>query len=425
MQKLHELSHRSYNEKEKGLYFGWWVVAAAFLISAVAVGSFYCYGVFFVPVMAEFGWSRTVISGVALVGGLTYAATVPVTGWLADRFGFRPMTVIMAATLGLGLLLSSLVQSVWQLYLFTGFICGLGAPIAVALPLAMVTRWFVKRQGLALGIASAGIGVGTALLPLLATYLISSFGWRVSYGFLGLLIWATCIPAALITMRNPEPGYVGAPEGELSTGKSSLDPHGKRTDLSLSQALQTGPFWCLFTVFGLSIFCLGLAMTHLVPHARDMGLSAVTAAGLLSAMGAFSIVGRIGSGMVADRVGARPVLMAGILIQGVMMLWLVKADATWMFYLFAALFGLSYGGNIVLIPKLTAHIFGLASMGAIFGALSVADGLGFGTGPLLAGYVFDVTGSYDISFLLVAAGMVLAIGATWALKEEPAAESKG
>jgi len=410
--------------REKGLYFGWWVVAAAFLISAAAVGSFYCYGVFFVPVMAEFGWSRTVISGVALVGGLTYAATVPVTGWLADRFGFRLMTVIMAATLGLGLLLSSLVHSVWHLYLFTGFICGLGAPIAVALPLAMVTRWFMKRQGLALGIASAGIGVGTALVPLLANTLISSFGWRVSYGFLGLLIWVTCIPAALMAMRNPEPDYVGAREGELSNGKSSFDPHEKRTDLSVSKALRTGPFWCLFTVFGLSIFCLGLAMTHLVPHARDMGLSAVTAAGLLSAMGAFSIVGRIGSGVIADRVGARPVLMAGILIQGVMMLWLVWADATWMFYLFAALFGLSYGGNIVLIPKLTAHIFGLASMGAIFGALSVADGLGFGTGPLLAGYVFDVTGSYNISFLLVAAGMAVAIGATWALKEEPAADSE-
>lgn len=412
----------SNNPEGKGFYFGWWVVGAAFLITAVTVGAFYSYGVFFLPVMAEFGWSRAVISGVALVGGFTYAATVPLTGWLADRFGFRLLTAITASTLGLGFFLSSLVQSVWQLYLFTGLICGLGAPIAVALPLALVTRWFVKRQGLALGIASAGIGVGTALVPLLATYLISGFGWRASYALLGLLIWVACLPTALTTMRDPEPDCVRAQEGQPSTWKSSFGPNEAGTDLSMSQALKTSSFWYLFSVFGLSIFCLGLAMTHLVPHARDMGLSAVTAAGLLSAMGTFSIVGRIGSGMISDRLGARPVLVAGILIQGVMMLWLVKADSIWMFYLFASLFGLSYGGNIVLIPKLTSHIFGVASMGAIFGALSVADGLGFGTGPLLAGCVFDITGSYNISFYIVAAGMALAVVATLGLKEEPAAE---
>ena len=410
------------NSGKQGVYSGWWVVAAAFLITAVAVGAFYSFGVFFLPVMAEFGWSRGMISGVVLMGGLTYAATVPLTGWLADRYGFRLLMAIMAGTLGFGFLLSSLVQSIWQLYLFAGLICGLGAPIGVALPLSMVARWFVKRQGLALGIASTGIGAGAAVMPLMMTYLISGFGWRVSYGLLGLLIWVACLPAALITMRNPKRDYVNGHERRASIRKIRSGPNEAGTDVSLSQALRTSSFWSLFSVFGLSIFCLGLVMTHLVPYARDTGLSAVTAAGLLSVMGIFSIVGRLGSGMISDRVGARPVLAAGILIQGVMMLWLVKADSTCMFFLFASLFGLSYGGNIVLIPKLTSSIFGLGSMGAIFGALSVADGLGFGTGPLLAGYVFDITGSYNISFFIVAAGMALAVVATLALKERPAAK---
>jgi MFS transporter, OFA family, oxalate/formate antiporter len=158
-------------------------------------------------------------------------------------------------------------------------------------------------------------------------------------------------------------------------------------------------------------------MTHLVPHARDTGLSPVTAAGLLSAMGTFSVVGRVVSGMISDRIGAKLVLAAGVLIQGVMMLWLAKADSTWAFYLFAAIFGLSYGGNMVLIPKLASHIFGVGSMGAIFGALSVADGLGFGTGPLMAGYIFDMTGSYQMSFFIVAAVMAVALAATLALRE--------
>ncbi len=398
------------------------MVGASFLITAVTVGVFYSYGVFFLPVMSEFGWSRTVLSGVTLAGGLTYAATVPLAGWLADRYGFRPVTAVTAATLGLGFLLCSLVQSVWQLYLFAGVVCGLGSPIAIALPLSMVARWFVKRQGLALGIASAGIGVGAATVPLLATWFISSFGWRASYALLGLLIWVTCIPVALITMRDPARDVVNARENSPEALKNPLQASPEKTDSSLFQAVQTSSFWYLFCIFGLSIFCLGLALTHLVPHARDMGLSPVTAAGLLSAMGISSVAGRVVSGIISDRIGARPVLAAGVLMQGVMMLWLAMADSTWAFYLFAAIFGLSYGGNMVLIPKLTSHFFGVGSMGAIFGALSVADGLGFGTGPLMAGYIFDMTGSYQMSFFIVAGAMAVAMAATLALREGSASD---
>jgi len=404
----------------EGIFFGWWVVGASFLINAVTIGAFYSFGVFFLPVRAEFGWSRTLLSGVALAGGLTYAATVPLAGWLADRYGFRPVTAVAAAILGLGFFLCSQVRDVWQLFLFAGIVCGLGAPIGIALPLSLVAQWFRKRQGLALGIASTGIGVGAATVPLLATGLISAFGWRVSYAFLGLLIWITCFPVALIALRDPEPDVVTAREKRQPALKDPFNSRLAETSLSLSQALQTASFWTLFSIFGLSIFCLGLAMTHLVPYARDTGLSAVTAAGLLSALGIFSIAGRLLSGLISDRIGARPVLAAGLLVQGAMMLWLAKTDSTWGFYLFAAIIGLSYGGTVVLIPKLTSHIFGLGSMGAIFGALSVADGLGYGTGPLMAGYIFDQTGSYQISFFIVAAALAVALAATLALKEEPA-----
>jgi MFS family permease len=407
------------NSKSQGLFFGWWVVGAAFLINAVTIGAFYSYGVFFLPLKADFGWSRTLLSGVALTGGLTYAATVPLAGWLADRYGFRPVTAAAAALLGLGFFLCSLVRNVWQLYFFAGVVCGLGAPMGIALPLSLVARWFRKRQGLALGVASTGIGLGAATIPLLTTGLISTLGWRASYGLLGLLIWITCLPAALITLRDPAPEEVKAREGGPAVLKDSFHPRLAETSLSLSQAVRTTSFWTLFGVFGLSIFCLGLAMTHLVPHARDTGLSAVTAAGLLSAMGIFSIAGRLLSGLISDRIGARLVLAAGLLVQSAMMLWLAGADSIRAFYLFAVMFGLSYGGTVVLIPKLTSHLFGLGSIGAIFGALSVADGLGYGTGPLMAGYVFDRTGSYRMSFFIAASALLLALAATLALKEDP------
>jgi len=162
-----------------------------------------------------------------------------------------------------------------------------------------------------------------------------------------------------------------------------------------------------------------MTMTHLVAHARDSGLASVQAASLLSLIGVHSILGRLGAGALSDRIGARPVLTAGILLQAVFMVWLVRAGSPWMFYLFAALFGVTYGGNFVLMPRLTSQIFGSTSMGAIFGALSVADGIGYGTGPWLAGRLYDATGSYDISFLMVAGGLLGAALLSFGLRKKP------
>ena len=406
--------------EKQGIFFGWIVVAGAFLITATTCGAFYSFGVFFLPVMNEFGWSRGLTSGVNFASGIAYGLTVPLTGLLADRYGFRLVTVITISILGLGFFLGSQVHTAWQLYLFIGFFPGLGACAAFALPLAMVTRWFIRRQGLALGIASAGVGAGGALVPLIVTWLISAYGWRVAFGFLGLLVWIVCVPACLVAMRNPDTAKIRTHEGGESDLSASSNPGDEAHEFTLMEAIRTAPFWILFSVFALCIFCLGLTLTHLVPYAQDTGLSAIAAAGLLSVIGTCSITGRISSGMISDRIGARPVLFVCMTLQGLMMLWLIRADVLWMFYLFSALFGVAYGGNLVLIPKMTSSIFGVKSMGAIFGGLSVADGMGFATGPLLAGYIFDVTGSYDISFAIVIGGMVVALLLTVILKERAA-----
>jgi MFS family permease len=397
-------------------FFGWYVTAGAFLMTGLTCGAFYSFGVFFLPVVAEFGWSRGMTSGVVFVMALTYAVSVPFTGLLADRFGFRPVMAATIGIMGLGYILGWQVRSVWQMYLFVGLLPGLGAGASLALPLSLVSRWFVKRQGLALGVAAAGIGVGGAALPLLATYLIEAFGWRHTFGFLGLFIWVSCLPVVYCLMREPQPDEVQAHEGRLVSAGCDED---KVAPITLSGALVTMPFWLLFFIFLLSNVSLGLAMTHIAPYAQDSGLSAVAAAGLLSAMGLCSIVGRLLSGGLSDRFGAKPVLFIGLLLQGLLVLWLIVASTPWMFYGFAVVFSLSYAGNIVLVPRLSASIFGVGSMGAIFGGLSVADGLGFAVGPLLAGVVFDISGSYHLSFQIVAVGVFLAVGLLVRLKESP------
>lgn len=414
---MNELEPGRAQGEKKEVYYGWIVVAGVFFMVAVSCGSFYSFGVFFVPIMEEFGWTRGVISGVLFVSGITYAVAVPLIGSIADRFGYKWISIVTAGLMGLGFLLGSRVQTVWQMYLFIGFLPGIGACAAIPLPLSLITNWFVRRQGLALGIASAGIGTGAATLPLMVTSIETQFGWRTAMFVVGALILLIYIPIALIVIRLPKSDYVAAHEGNPQIDTNHISDSDNR-DISLFQALKTSQFWSLFGIFGFCILCLGLIITHLVPYARDTGISPMGAASLLTIMGLCSIAGRLTAGFLSDRDGASRVLFCGLFLQGVMILWLSRMSSLGVFYFFAFLFGIAYGGNLVMIPRLTASIFGVKNMGAIYGGLSVADGIGFAIGPVLAGYLFDLSGSYNDAFLITAVGVFIAVTLTFVLRNK-------
>jgi MFS family permease len=412
---MNELKPGYAQGEKKEIYYGWIVVAGVFFMVAVSCGSFYSFGVFFVPIMEEFGWARGVISGVPFVAGVTYAVAVPLIGSIADRFGYKWISIVTAGLMGLGFVLGSRVQTVWQMYLFIGFLPGIGACAAIPLPISLITNWFVRRQGLALGIASAGIGTGAATLPLMATFIETQFGWRTAMFVVGALILLIYIPIAMFVIRLPENDYIAAHEGNPQIDTNHVSDSDNR-DISLFQALKTSQFWSLFGILGFCILCLGLIITHLVPYARDTGISPMSAASLLAIMGLCSIAGRLTAGFLSDRVGATRVLFCGLFLQGVMILWLSRMSSLGMFYFFAFLFGIAYGGNLVMIPKLTASIFGVKYMGAIYGGLSVADGIGFAIGPVLAGYLFDLASSYNDAFLITAVGVFIAVALTFVLR---------
>lgn len=404
-------------EREEGIYFGWIVVAGVFFMVAATCGSFYSFGVFFIPIMNEFGWARGVISGVFFVSGLVYAASVPLIGIIADRFGFKWVSIVTATMMGLGFILGSRVQTVWQMYLVIGLFPGIGACAAIPLPLSVVANWFVRRQGLALGLASAGIGVGAALVPLIVTAIETRFEWRTAMFVVGTIILVIYIPIAFLVIRQPDRAYVKKHEGEITP---EIDPDNTKNtlDISLPQALKTLPFWSLFTIFGFVILCLALIITHLVPYARDSGVSPMIAAGLLTIMGLASIVGRLSAGYLSDRVGAGRVMFYCLTVQGIMIIALSKMNTTGLFYLFALVFGIAYGGNLVMIPRMTATTFGVKSMGAIYGGLSVADGVGFAIGPVLAGLLFDLFGNYTNALIITGIGMFIAVAATFVFKKK-------
>lgn len=403
--------------KKSSLSYGWVIVAAAFLITFITAGVNYSYGVFFLPLIGEFGWSRGLASGVMLAAGITYAVTMPFTGIMADRYGYKWVLTVSICFLSAGLILSSQIHDLWQLYVFDGIFIGLSVSASFAIPVSLVALWFARRQGLALGAATLGISLGTAVLPLIITYLISAFGWRTSILLAGIMVAVICIPAALL-MRRPRTGEVQkissdpGPPDTSSASPFTADPAG----LSLNEALRTHQFWMLFAIFLFFLLGLGLVMLHIIPYAVDSGMTPVQAATLFTLIGITGIGGRLASGIISDRIGVKPVMLFCLLALASITLWLAFSKNAWTFYTFAAIFGIVYSGFAVMLVRIARQIFGEKALGSVFGALMVSDGIGFGAGPWLAGYIFDITGAYQASFIAVTIGLALAVVLTIIIK---------
>jgi MFS transporter, OFA family, oxalate/formate antiporter len=393
----------------KRLQYGWLIVSAAFVITFITCGVNFSYGVFFLPIVNEFGWSRGLASAVMLVAGLTYAITLPFTGILADRYGYKWVLAVSAGFLSLGLILSSQIQELWQLYVFTGLLVGLSISASFAIPVALVALWFTRRQGLALGVATLGISLGTATIPLLISYLITTTGWRPALLLAGIAVAVLCIPATLL-MRNPPrniPAEDSIDNKDTHVGQQST-PSDLDTGLTVSQSLRTRQFWMIFVMFLLFLSSLGLIMLHLVPYAVDSGIAPVQAAVLLTLIGIFGIAGRLASGVLSDKVGIKPIMLFCTVLLGLNIAFIALFNEPWAFYVFAAVYGIAYSGFVTQMVRITRRVFGGRALGSVFGALMVSDGIGFGVGPWVAGNIYDSTGSYQASFLVAAAGLAVA-----------------
>jgi len=387
----------STESKEPKVFYGHIVVAVAFFILAVAWGTIYSFGVFFKPVLAEFGWTRAMISGAYTLYQALHGFLYIFAGRLTDRFGPRLVVTICGLFFGLGFLLMSQISAIWQVYLLYGVAVAVGAS-GVYVPLvSTVARWFAKRRGLMTGIAVSGIGIGTIIIPPVASWLISNYGWRNSYIIIGCVALVVVVIAAQFLRRDP--GQVGQlPYGaeEMKLKGSGLEVQG----FSLRRAIRTGQFWIFGAMLFLFHFSQQTVMVHIVPHATDLGVPAVIAAGILSIIGGLSIMGRVGMGSVGDRIGNKPALIIVFTLASVALFWLLLAKELWMFYLFAIIFGFAYGGEVALMSPTVAELFGLGAHGEILGTAVFGGTIGGAIGPLVAGHIFDITNSYQPVFLL-------------------------
>ncbi len=380
-------------------FYGYNIVAAGFVIQAVCVGAMFTYGVFFKELEAAFGWSRAVLSGASSLAFLTMGTMGMVAGMLNDRIGPRVILTVSGLVMGIGYMLMSQLSAPWQLYVLYGLFVGIGFSTHDVNTLSTIARWFSRRRGMMSGLVKIGTGFGQLLAPIVAAAMIARIGWRNGYLVVGLLTLVGLVAAARIMKRDPKR------LGLLPDGDNPNRDQEKNTpvaqSVTLRQAICRMPFWNLciaeFMVFG----CLLTTIVHIVPHARDQGLDATVAAAVLSTIGGISVLGRFVMGMANDRIGGKRSLMAGFIILTSALLWLQFASQAWMLFLFALMYGFAHGALFTVMSPMVAELFGTESHGLIFGVVLFCGTLGGSVGPLMAGVVHDVTGTYRAAFILM------------------------
>jgi MFS family permease len=384
-----------------------------FSIQALGVGTYIAFGVFFNPLMETFGWSRAVIAGASSLAFLMMGVFGVLAGRLNDRFGPRPIMIVTALLMGLGCILMARLSAPWELYLFYGIIFGMGGSSIDVIALTTVARWFTHRRGFMTGVVKVGTGAGQFIIPLAAGWLILHYGWRMSFVVIGVVITSSLIIMARFLSRDPEAAGIAPPVSQPATTKTTL---AAPLDIPLSSALRTVQLWtiCLMNLF--LVFCLLIVMMHIVPHARDLGVAPLKAAGVLSTIGAISMLGRFCGGMVIDRRSSGTVMAVSFFLLLVSLVWLQFSDRTWMLYAFAVVYGLAHGGFFTAISPIVAEFFGIRFHGTLFGIVVFFGTAGGAIGPLMAGYLFDLSGSYQSTFRIITVMALVSCALFFSLK---------
>jgi len=390
------------------LFYGWVVVAAFLVIGIALYGIHFSFGVFFKSIESEFNLTRATTSAILSANMILAGICSFFAGWALDRYGPRIVVLLMGLFTGLSLLLTSQTSSLWQLFFTYSLLLAMGTGPLYVVPMSAVSRWFDKKRGLALGVASSGIGLGTLVMAPFATFLISNFDWRMAYFIIGLIAWLIVVPLSRLLRRDPY--EIGAlPDGVKAQSRDLRRDEGdtRSASLSLSQAFRARSFWFIMVTWFLYASNIFLVMTHLVPHATDMGFSALEAAAVLSLIGGAATAGRVLMGIVADRIGRKVTAITCALLQAGAMVWLIWSEDLWMLYLFALVYGFAFGGMSPAMAALIGDTFGLGKLGAILGLLEVSFGIGAAIGPAIGGFIFDVSHSYFVAFSLGAAVMLV------------------
>jgi MFS family permease len=380
----------------------------AFSLS-LAYGIWYAYSVILVALLQEYGWSRSVLAGAFSAFTLVHGAANPLVGALCDRI--RPLRLMAfgGAALGVALWADSYIATPEQLYLGFGVFTAVAVAAAGWIPaLVQVQRDFQDKLGLALGIVSSGVGVGMLLVVPLTQVLIDAYGWRTAFRVLAVVCALWIVPSSLFLLRRA-PAHRPPPQPSGATRKTG-------PAMTLGQAMRGTPFWLMVAAFFFGNACSQTLHVHQVAYLVDQGVAAIVAASVVGVVGLASIVGKTGGGWLSDRIERELIYLAGIAIMlaGVAALAaLGRPPAHWAIYGYAVLLGLGYSVTASLIPAMVSDRFSGPHFGAIVGVGLMGSAVGSAFGPWMAGFVFDLTGTYRIAFAIAAGCGVAAGAAGW------------
>jgi MFS family permease len=400
------------------IFYGYYIVAASFIIMVVIWAAYYSYGVFFKPLIAEFRWTRATTSGAFSLSAIINGLFAIVMGRLTDKAGPRIVMSICAVVLCLGFALMSQIQNIWQLYLFHGIIIGIGMGGSFVPLMTTVVRWFVDQRNLMTGIITAGVGIGILIGPPTAQQLIVHYGWRSSYLIIAVIVLFTVLLPARLIRRDPSELGICAYGEDTSTRHRVAEL--SSSGLSFQDAIRLLRFWLVYGLFFCLGFCAFALIVHITPHAIDLGTSPAVAANFLATVGGLSVMGRIVMGKMADSLGSKKGFVIGLILMSIALGGLVPSKTLWVIFLLAGVFGLAYGTCVATQAPMVAELFGLGSHGAILGFLSFGFVTGGAFGPWLSGIIFDTTGSYQLAFLMCTAVCLSGLVLTTFLKTKKA-----
>ncbi|TCW76882.1 MFS transporter [Burkholderia sp. SRS-46] len=414
------------------LFHGWYVVAAAFAVTFVGFGSAYSFSAFVESLQRDFAASRGQISLVFSLAGFLYFGFGVVSGPLADRLGSRRLAVAGMLLTAAGLAAAGAARTLMQVYVAYGLGVGLGVGCAYVPAVGAVQRWFVRRRGFASGLAVAGIGVGTLVMPPLASALIAHVGWRGAYFTLAAL--AVLLGAGMSLLIENDPRGRGLlPDGDravdVPAAGASHDGHSAPpapalrapAGATVREAVTSRPFASLYAACLVCSFGVFVPFVHLVPYAVDHGVKPSAAVLLLGAIGVGSTAGRFFLGGLADRFGRRASLLAMFAGMAVALVaWAAAGDFAAL-AAFALVFGVFYGGWVAVLPAVAMDYFGGRNVSGIIGVLYTSVAFGTLIGPAAAGFIYDAGGGYLVPILASAAANAIAFAIVATTGRAPAA----
>ncbi|MBI4317268.1 MAG: MFS transporter [Chloroflexi bacterium] len=409
-------------------HYGWVIVFVSFTVLFIGTGTRNTFGIYFKPMITEFGWDRASAALAVSISQLVYGIAQPLVGKAVDQFGTRRVVIVSTLAAGIGTALIATTSELWQLYLTFGILAAIGSGGTAFTTFAvLVSGWFSKRRGLALGLSQAGFPAAQVLLIPVSMYLIITFNWRISYVVLAAMYVAVALPLTILFLKadpaemNLRPygadDTLSAPDAAKSAG--ARRPEKRAT---LTGAMKTASFWQLAFGFFVCGFSVSMVTTHLVTFASDVGISEVDAANALALMGGLNVFGTMLVGGLTDRLGKKNPLAFIYFTRGISFLILLSTTNASTLYLFTVVFGFAYLATVPPTSGLSADLYGRASMGTIFGTISLSHQIGGALGAYLAGAFFDASGTYYYAYVLGAISCFAAAAASYAIREKRATQ---